>query len=152
MRTIWWSTMVALLVAPCAHAADPMLRPRGPQGERDVIVAEPPAAPPIVRPAGGYVCSVEMIGALPDRPYGAVQFSLAPGRNCDGEEQGETFVAYIATDDVATRSAGSHTAYTEAHAMAMQHGLLMAAREGWRVLVERNPGSAVIKKLTIRMK
>ena len=129
-----------------------MLRPRGSQGERDVIVAEPPAAPPIVRPSGGYVCSVEMIGAMPDRPYGAVQFSLAPGRNCTGEEQGETYVAYVAADNVAARSAGSDPAYTEAHAMAMQQSLLMAAREGWRVLVEHNPGSAIVTKLTIRMK
>jgi hypothetical protein len=149
VKTICRLMMLALLVAPpFAHAADPMLRPRGPSGgERDVIVAE---ASPAARPSGGYVCSIEMIGGLPQRPFGGVQFSLTPGKDCAGE--GETFVAWISSDDVAARSPGSDPAYSEAHVLALQQGLLTAAREGWRVFVEHDPDRAVIKKLTIRVK
>ena len=149
MKTICRLTMLALCVAaPLVRAADPMIRATAPSGSiRDAIVAAAPQAPP---PAGGYVCSIEMIGAVPERPYGGVQFTLTPGKDCTGGEA--AFVIWIATDDVAARSPGSQTAYTEAHALALQQGLLTAAREGWRVLVEHDPGSAVVEKLTIRVK
>ena len=147
MKTICRLMMLALLVAPpLARAVDRMLSPGVLTGAERVIPAEAPPAP---RPSGGYVCAIEMVGAVPERPFGGVQFSLTPGKDCAGEE--ETFVVWIASDDVAARSTGSDPAYSEAHVMAMQQGLLTAAREGWRVFVEHDPGRAVVEKLTIRM-
>jgi hypothetical protein len=136
--------VLSLLAAPQVAGADePMMRSRVP-GERDVIVAAP-APPPPPSASGGYVCEIEMIGSKPDRPFGGMQVYFTPQRNCGGD--GQTYVAWISD-----RPTPGDPAFSEAHVLAMQRDLVIAAREGWIVYVDHDPDRAVIKQLKIRMR
>ena len=128
-----------LVIAPLAAAADPMFRDRPGRDEIDAAVADPAPAP--ASESGGYVCDVQIIGSQSAAGLRGVQFYLTSGRSCAGS--GDTFAAWI--------SPPGEPGFSEAQVTAMQHDLLFAARESWRVYVERQPGTAVIRKLTIRV-
>ena len=129
-----------LAIATLVAAADPMFRDRPGRGELDAAVADPPPAAP-APDSGGYVCDVQIIGSQGADGLRGVQVYLTSGRNCAGA--GDTFAAWI--------SPPGQPGYSEAQVTAIQRDLLVAAREGWRVYVERQAGTAVIRKLTIRV-
>ena len=131
--------LALLFAATLAAAADPMFRDRPGRGEMDAAVADPPPAQ--APESGGYVCDVQIIGSQGAAGLRGVQVYLTSGRSCAGA--GDTFAAWI--------SPAGEPGYSEAQVTAIQRDLLVAAREGWRVYVERQAGTAVIRKLTIRV-
>jgi hypothetical protein len=128
-----------VLVTATVAAAEPMVRDRPGRGEIGAAVADLPPAPP--PESGGYVCDVQIIGSQSGDGLRGVQVYLTSGRSCAGS--GETFAAWI--------SPPGQPGYSEAQVTAIQRDLLVAAREGWRVYVDRQAGTAVIRKLTIRV-